>query len=81
MRSITRPGSLLKIMGSPFITTGGASRGIAADPSGKFVYIANSSQILGYGINVSNGALKALSTSPYTAGNGPIDLTVGGIIK
>ncbi len=73
-------GELTALKGSPF--SGNApTRGIAADPSGQYLYIANSGQLLGYGINPSTGVLTVLSTSPYTAGNAPIGLTVAGTIK
>jgi DNA-binding beta-propeller fold protein YncE len=39
-------GELTKIAGSPFTITSGASRGIAVDPSGKFLYIASSAKVL-----------------------------------
>lgn len=73
-------GELSNVKGSPF--SGMApTRGIAADPSGQYLYVANSSQLLGYGINPSNGVLTVLISSPYTAGNGPLDLKVAGTIK
>jgi 6-phosphogluconolactonase (cycloisomerase 2 family) len=73
-------GELSAVKGSPFSGTA-PTRGIAADPSGKYLYVANSLQLLGYGINPGTGVLTVLSSSPYTAGNAPIDLTVGGTIK
>lgn len=62
-------GELTNIKGSPFTVTA-PRRGINADPSGTFLYIANSAQLVGYSINPNNGALTVLSTSPYKAGNG-----------
>jgi 6-phosphogluconolactonase len=73
-------GELSNVKGSPFSGIA-PTRGIAADPSGKYLYVADSSQLLGYGINPSNGVLTVLKSSPYSAGFGPIDLTVGGTIK
>ena len=73
-------GELTNITGSPFAATA-PSRGITADPSGKFLYVANSSQLLGYGITAGKGTLKVLSGSPFTAGNGPLALSVMGTIK
>ena len=73
-------GELSAVKGSPFSGTA-PTRGIAADPSGQYLYVANSIQLLGYGINANNGVLSVLSSSPYTAGNAPINLTVGGTIK
>jgi hypothetical protein len=51
------------------------------DPSGKFLYLSNGFQLLGYSINASNGKLTALSTSPYSAGLDPLDVAVSGTIK
>ena len=73
-------GEITNITGSPFAATA-PTRGIAADPSGKFLYIANSIQLLGYGINASKGSLTVLSSSPYKAGNGPMDLSLAWTIK
>lgn len=74
-------GELTNISGSPFLVPSGASRGIAVDPSGKFLYLANAEQVIGYKITTSNGKLTVLSSSPYSAGESPLDLTVGGTIK
>jgi 6-phosphogluconolactonase (cycloisomerase 2 family) len=74
-------GGLTNVKGSPFTGGGGATRGVAADPSGKFLYVANSVDLLGYSINASNGALTQLSGSPFTAGFAPINVCVGGTIK
>jgi 6-phosphogluconolactonase len=74
-------GELSNVKGSPFTGSGGATRGIAADPSGKFLYVANSSDLLGYSINASSGSLTELSGSPFSAGSGPINVCVGGTIK
>jgi 6-phosphogluconolactonase (cycloisomerase 2 family) len=72
-------GALTNIKGSPFSGLA-ATRGVAADPSGKFLYIANSSQLLGYSIKATTGALTVLGSSPYSAGSNPISLTIGGTI-
>jgi len=64
----------------PFSATG-ASRGVAVDPSGKFLYIADSVFVDGDSINATTGALKVLSGSPYSAGSGPLDVAVAGTIK
>jgi DNA-binding beta-propeller fold protein YncE len=45
--------------------------GIAVDPMGKFVYVANQrgSNVSAYTINPSTGALAAVSGSPFAAGS------------
>ncbi len=73
-------GGLTKLTGSPF-SASGPSRGVAVDPSGKFLYFADSSLLEGDSINASTGALKVLAGSPYSAGSGPIDVCVAGTIK
>jgi 6-phosphogluconolactonase len=73
-------GELTELKGSPFSASGG-TRGLAADPSGKFLYLANGQQLLGYSINAVTGALTQLSTSPYSAGIFPLSLSLAGTIK
>jgi 6-phosphogluconolactonase (cycloisomerase 2 family) len=73
-------GDLTELKGSPFSASGG-TRGLAVDPSGKFLYLANGQQLLGYSINAVTGALTQLSTSPYTAGIFPLSLSLAGTIK
>jgi 6-phosphogluconolactonase len=73
-------GELTNIKGSPFSGSGG-TLGIAADRSGKFLYVANQADVLGYRINSSNGALTELSGSPFGAGFIPIAVCVAGVIK
>ena len=48
------------------------------DPTGKFVYVANyvSSNISGYAINSTTGALTDISGSPFSAGSEPKSVTV-----
>ena len=62
-------GALIEIVGSPFPNPGlsPAASSIAVDPSGKFLYVANASSenIAAYTINPSNGALTAVSGSPF----------------
>lgn len=72
-------GGLTKLTGSPF-SASGPSRGVAVDPSGKFLYFADST-LEGDSINASTGALKVLSGSPYGAGSGPMDVCLAGTIK
>jgi len=75
-------GALKKIAGSPF-GTGLQPEGVAVDPSGKFAYVANAGRYFGssgnvyaYKINAATGALTPVFGSPFTAGNGPIDVAV-----
>ncbi len=76
-------GALSEISGSPFdIETSptGPQTGpqsIAIDPSGRFAYVAISTDVVaGYTIDSSTGALSLLSGSPYTAGDNPWSITV-----
>jgi 6-phosphogluconolactonase (cycloisomerase 2 family) len=73
-------GQLSNLAGSPF-SASVATRGLAADPSGKFLYLSNGVQLLGYSIIASNGKLTALSTSPYSGGSNPMGVAVSGTIK
>jgi 6-phosphogluconolactonase len=43
---------------------------LAADPLGKFVYVGNadSSNITGFAVNASSGALTEIAGSPFPAG-------------
>jgi 6-phosphogluconolactonase len=75
-------GALKKVAGSPF-GTGRQPEGVAVDPTGKFAYVANagsyfgsSGNIYAYKINAATGALTPVFGSPFTAGNGPIDVVV-----
>ena len=68
-------GTLAKVTGSPF-AAGTNPQTLAADPSGKFLYVANesSNDISGYTINQNTGALTSMGstftfssmTNPYT---------------
>ena len=76
-------GALTAMAHSPFTCPGCATQGLRADPSGKFLYVADRFHITGYAIDASTGALTELSTSPYSTGTGsdPFDVTVIGKIK
>jgi DNA-binding beta-propeller fold protein YncE len=52
--------------------------GIAVDPTGKFVYVANgnSGNISVYTINPSTGALSEVKGSPFAAGSGPFSVAI-----
>ena len=61
-------GGLTTITGSPF-PAGNSSFALAADPGGKFLYVANyfSGDISEFSINQTTGALSPLPTSPVAA--------------
>jgi 6-phosphogluconolactonase (cycloisomerase 2 family) len=63
-------GALTEIIGSPF-ATGAASRSVAVDPSGNFVYVANTgtNDVSAYTIDQASGALTANPASPFPAGS------------
>lgn len=70
-------GALTPIEGSPF-ATGYGPLGVAIDPSGKFVYVANNGlsgkagNISAFAINPLSGALTPVQGSPFTAGSNPL---------
>ncbi|MBL8019006.1 MAG: beta-propeller fold lactonase family protein [Leptospirales bacterium] len=66
-------GRLTAIPGHPFATTGDTVQQPAIHPSGRFMYVANSSSstIDAFAINSSTGALSAIAGSPFSAGTGP----------
>jgi DNA-binding beta-propeller fold protein YncE len=70
-------GALSEVRGSPF-PTGVAPLGVAVDPTGEFVYVANksSSNVSAYVIIPSTGALSEIAGSPFPAGVAPNDITI-----
>ena len=63
--SIAANGALSLIAGSPFQAPGGVlPSGMATDKAGNFLYVANSSQILGYSV-ANTGVLTTLPGSPF----------------
>jgi 6-phosphogluconolactonase (cycloisomerase 2 family) len=61
-------GALTPISGSPF-SNAGAGRGLAVEPTGRFLYVVNSGgNIAGYTIDSTIGALTPISGSPWPAG-------------
>lgn len=75
-------GSLKEVTGSPFQTpqsdpTAIGPAAIVTDPTNKYVYVANrtSSTITGYSLGTT-GTLTQLSTSPFTAGTGPLAMSL-----
>jgi len=56
----------------------GSPQGVAVDPRGKFLYLANydDNDISAYAINPSSGMLTPVAGSPFGAGNLPFDVAV-----
>lgn len=69
-------GTLTEIKGSPF-WAGGEPETLGMDPSGKFVYVANtlSDDVSAYTIQKS-GALRQVQGSPFSAGRTPAGVAV-----
>jgi 6-phosphogluconolactonase len=65
-------GALTQVPGSPF-GAGVLPSALAADPTGKFLYVANngSNNVSAYTIDATNGALTPVHGSPFAAGNEP----------
>ena len=70
-------GALRAIAGSPF-AAGHEPASVTVDPSGRFVYVANSGDntVSAYTINSSTGALSAVAGSPVASGQVPTSVTV-----
>lgn len=70
-------GALTQITGSPF-TTGNDPQGVVSDPSGKFLYTANSQDntVSAFTIDSSSGNLSAVSGSPVATASSPVALAV-----
>jgi 6-phosphogluconolactonase len=60
-------GALTPVPGSPFTARLGANS-VAVDPSGKFAYVPEASEILAYVIDSTTGALSPVSGSPFAGG-------------
>ena len=65
-------GQLTLNPGSP--SGGGVSEFVTVDYTGTFLYSANSGDISGF--NLSTGAFKPLSASPYATGNAPVSIAL-----
>jgi 6-phosphogluconolactonase (cycloisomerase 2 family) len=63
-------GALTEIIGSPF-ATGAASRSVTVDPSGNFVYVANTgtNDVSAFTIDQTFGVLTENFASPFPAGS------------
>jgi len=70
-------GVLQQAPGSPF-QAGMGPAGVAADPTGRFVYVENadSNDISGYSVNATTGVLTPLPGSPFPAGRDPTSIAV-----
>ena len=70
-------GVLSAISGSPY-ETGSASRAVKADPTGKFLYVANTSSgdISAFTINASSGALSPVGGSPFSVEAGVTGIAI-----
>jgi 6-phosphogluconolactonase len=70
-------GALTQVPGSPF-AAGTLPRGVAIDPTGPFVYVANalSNDVSAFVINASSGALTQLNGSPFTTAFEPTAVAI-----
>ena len=77
-------GALSAVSGSPF-AAGITPHSVTVDPSDRFAYVANScvttrdcsaGTVSAYTINSSTGALSAVASSPFAAGDDPQSVTV-----
>lgn len=72
-------GALFPAPGSPFtLPGGGCAVSLAVDPSGRFVYVADSHSnwVAAFTINAASGTLTPVPGSPFPAGTGPASVTV-----
>jgi len=63
----TGSGALSAVSGSPFAGDGDSPRRLTVDPTGSFLYVANTASVSGYRIDGS-GRLTAVSGSPFSVG-------------
>lgn len=70
--ALSSAGALTEITGSPF-ASGQDSYSITGTPDGKYLYLNNlgtvGSEIIGFSVNATTGALTALTTPAYPGGN------------
>jgi 6-phosphogluconolactonase (cycloisomerase 2 family) len=72
-------GVLTLVTGSPFSAGASASlKGLTVDPSGSFVYVADSGTngVLAFTITSPTGALTSVAGSPFSAGTNPVGVTI-----
>lgn len=60
------------------VATGQHPFGMAFDPTGSFLYVANKvdNNISGYSVNSMTGMLTPLNNSPFPAGSGPVGIVI-----
>jgi 6-phosphogluconolactonase len=70
-------GALTPTTGSPFAAGTGPSA-VAADPSNKFLYVANklSNNVSAFTVDAKTGALTEITGSPFAVGSAPVALAV-----
>lgn len=70
-------GVLSAISGSPY-DTGSGSRAVKVDPTGKFLYVANtgSGDISAFSINATSGALSPVPNSPFSVEAGVTGIAI-----
>jgi 6-phosphogluconolactonase len=75
--TIDGAGALTPVPGSPF-TTGSEPVGVAVDPTGQFVYVANGRTfaVSAFRIDATNGALTPVPGSPFSTGQFAFSVTV-----
>jgi len=71
-------GLLTALPGSPFAAAGGYVNELAIDPSGKFLYTANTTtnNVSALAIDATTGSLTPMPGSPFAAGDAPIALAI-----
>jgi 6-phosphogluconolactonase len=70
-------GALSPIAGSPFAAGTGAVQ-LVVDPSGRFLYVSDSSGILAFSISSTTGVLSPISGSPFPGGPQALQVAPGG---
>jgi 6-phosphogluconolactonase len=70
-------GALAELTGSPF-AAGDNHQFVTVDPSGNFVYVANSADntLSAYTLDSTSGDLTALSASPFNTGSRPFSIAI-----
>ncbi len=69
-------GGLSRLTNNNIWFSGQSSVAVAAEPSGKFVYVANngSNDISAYAVDAGSGVLTEVAGSPFAAGAGPLSV-------
>ncbi len=76
--TINSSDGVLTMMGSSPFVVGNQPRAIAVDPSGKFLYVANTADLSigGFTIDAASGVLSPIPGTPLPAGGTPLDIKV-----